>query len=342
MKVDYQIKDPLPLTVSCTLDRLTVLIGPSGSGKTTLLRALAGLIPAQGEPWGGLPPQRRPVGYLPQGASVFPHLKVWQNVTYALRRRRSERRKRASELLAEMGLEGLANHVGGTLSGGQARRVALARALVRSPELLLLDEPTVGLDPASRAQVLRLLFRMAPTSGPSMLVATHDYRLALRANRVLVLEAGKIVQAGSPEEIYLHPVTRGAAQALGLSNLLSVTIREKAENQGRLSAVVDADHGFVLRAPWPDWAHVGDRAFLLVHPEHVRLRSTGQPAAHEGIEAEVQSLSRDGGGWRVACQAGSLSLGVFQPRLPEESPPEPGTRVILDFAYTELHLVPAA
>ena len=336
MKIQYRIERPIRLEVSCALHPVTALVGASGVGKTTLLRALAGLISADGTPWAGLPPQRRPVAYLPQGAAVFPHLRVWQNVAYALPGSRSERYHRALELLEAVGLRSLAERSGRQLSGGQARRVALARSVARSPELLLLDEPTAGLDPHRRAQVLDLLFRITGENGPRMLAATHDPGLAMRSGRVLVLENGRIVQSAAPDAVYLRPATLGAAQALGLSNLLSVTILGREETPGHTWAFVDAGSGLCLRAPWPSWGNVGSQAVLLVHPENLSLKKGTDDCVTKGI---VERRSRDGGGWRVTCRVGPMSIGVFQYRNSDSAPPEPGDEVGLDINCAELHLL---
>ena len=150
--VEVRLDLPIALDARFEIRGFTALLGRSGAGKTTILKALAGLLPAAGFPWAGQAPEARPVGYLPQGASLFPHLTVLQNAAYALRG--AGRLAEARALLGELGIGALAGRAAAGLSGGEAQRVALARALARRPALLLLDEPTAALDPGTRDQVL--------------------------------------------------------------------------------------------------------------------------------------------------------------------------------------------
>ena len=137
LEVHYRLNRPVRLEARFRVRGFTVLLGQSGAGKTSLLKALAGLLPAEGTPFGGLPPERRPVGYLPQDLALFPHMTAWENVAFPLKGR--DRKARALALLERVGLLEHAHKRPGELSGGQRQRVALARALARKPELLLLD-----------------------------------------------------------------------------------------------------------------------------------------------------------------------------------------------------------
>ncbi len=237
MHVHYRLHQPLPLDARLQLDGFTVLHGVSGSGKTSLLRAIAGLLPGQGEPWGGWPVQHRPVGYLPQGCALFPHLRVWQNVAFALDGSRRQRRSRAMQLLDELGLAWLAERWPGQISGGQLQRVALARALARQPQLLLLDEPTSALDPVTRGDVIDELLIGIRRSGVPALVASHDLQLATVADSVALLADGRVIQQGSPAEVFRRPMNVAAAQLLGISNIHSATV------VGRHGALVELDCG---------------------------------------------------------------------------------------------------
>lgn len=217
--LDCRISAPIALSARFTIEGLTVLLGASGEGKSLLLRAIAGLVAATGTPYDELAPQARPVGYLPQGSLLFPHLSVWRNVAFALSRR-EDRRSRAIALLAQMGLADAVERDPRTLSGGEAQRVALARALARDPDLLLLDEPTSALDPATRGAVIGELIARLRRLGLPTLAATHDSDLAARADRVAVLEGRRIVQEGPPAEVFAAPATVGTARLLGFANLL--------------------------------------------------------------------------------------------------------------------------
>lgn len=217
MLIDYSLHAPITLHARFEVQGLTVLLGRSGAGKTSLLRALTGLIPASGTPWGGLTPQARSIGYLPQEAMLFPHLSVLENTAYALRG--PTRLAQARAFLAGLGLEGLAALKPAQLSGGQAKRVALARALARGVDLLLLDEPSAGLDVLTRDEMLTWLLSNTVARGIPVLAATHDHHIAARADRVALLADGRILQSGPAAAMFAAPVNRAAAALLGYDNI---------------------------------------------------------------------------------------------------------------------------
>ncbi|OIQ84954.1 Fe(3+) ions import ATP-binding protein FbpC 2 [mine drainage metagenome] len=224
MRVQLRIEQPCRLDVDFEVDGFTVLLGASGAGKSTVLKALAGLLPSDGQPWAGLPPQRRPVGYMPQGHALFPHLRAWQNVAYAFGGRLRARREQALELLDAVALGDRAQHFPEQLSGGQQQRVALARALARSPQLLLLDEPTSALDAHLREALAAELIARLRRLGIAALAATHDATLAAMADRVVLLDAGGIVQQGAAAEVLARPGGIAAAALLGRRNRFEATV----------------------------------------------------------------------------------------------------------------------
>ena len=210
------------------------VLGPNGAGKTTLLRALAGLLPLSGgtvrlgpllleDPSSGvrLPPERRRIGVVHQDYLLFPHLSAVDNVAYGLRvrgLRRGPARAAALSWLDRVGIASLASRRPGALSGGQAQRVALARALAMEPRLLLLDEPLAALDAGTRLSVRADLRRHLTSYGGPAVVVTHDLVEAMvLADRLVVLEDGRVVQSGPPAEVARRPRTAYVASLVGLN-----------------------------------------------------------------------------------------------------------------------------
>ncbi|MDE2334467.1 MAG: ABC transporter ATP-binding protein [Rhodospirillales bacterium] len=225
LAVDLRLARPVALTARFEVRGFTALLGATGAGKSTLLRALAGLLAAQGTPFSGLPAHRRPVGYLPQGAGLFPHLPVWRNVAFALDGSRRARRAAAVAALERVGLADLATRMPDALSGGQRQLVALLRAQARHPALLLLDEPTAGLDPLTAENVAADLIARLRAAGIPALAATHDATLAAMADHVALLHGGDVIQEGAPAAVFASPACREAASLLGWRNLFTARLR---------------------------------------------------------------------------------------------------------------------
>ncbi|WP_082583011.1 ABC transporter ATP-binding protein [Frateuria sp. Soil773] len=309
MRIDYRIEHPVALSASFEVEGFTVLLGASGEGKSLLLRAIAGLLPARGEPFGGLPPQQRAVGYLPQGHALFPHLNAWQNVAFALRG--ADRRRQAVAWLERVGLAALAERRPAQLSGGQQQRVALARALARRPQLLLLDEPTSALDPATRDDVLAELIAEVHAAGIPALAASHDPALAAVADRLVVMHGRRIVQAGAPWEVHARPANGAVARLLGHRNV----------HGGRLVGEPGAQRLF-----WPEGNVAlpvetglpGDTAVdWHIAPEAIELHEAGGAAAGDADGVVVAATEV-----RQAGAHGSyLGLRCGQARLWARSPP---------------------
>jgi iron(III) transport system ATP-binding protein len=208
---------------------LVALLGPSGCGKTTLLRLIAGYerpdageVALEGRPVTGagwVPPERRRVGMVFQDYALFPHLSVAANVGFGVTRR--ERRRRTAELLELVGLEGYEQRYPHELSGGQQQRIALARALAPRPAVVLLDEPWSNIDPLLRSSMRDELASIVRAAGVTVLLVTHEREEAFSiADRVAVMRAGRVVQAGSPEELYLAPADRWTAEFVGAGNFV--------------------------------------------------------------------------------------------------------------------------
>ncbi|CAN7363141.1 ABC transporter ATP-binding protein [Rhizobium sp. LjRoot254] len=246
------------------------LLGPSGCGKTTLLRMLAGFealdsgqILLSGKDISPLPPEKRPLNLMFQSYALFPHMTVRQNLNYGLEMERLPRkviRTRVDETLASTDLTALADRKPDQLSGGQKQRVALARALVKRPKVLLLDEPLGALDKKLRERMQLELKRLQHEAGITFIIVTHDQEEALvMADRMAILKDGKLLQAGTPEEIYEEPADRFVANFIGIMNFLD------GEIDGTHAFVVDGSrHPIAVR-------HGPRKATLAVRPEHVRI-----------------------------------------------------------------------
>lgn len=213
--------------------RVTVLVGPSGCGKTTLLRMIAGIErPSAGrilvdgrEAVGAdtfLPPERRRIGLMFQDYALFPHLTVLENVTFGLGEApRAARRAIAEEAIARVGLAHLADQRPGRLSGGEQQRLALARALAPSPRALLMDEPFSNLDRGLREEVRASTLAVLREAGVTTIVVTHDPEEALAiGDHLVLLDGGRVIQAGSAAQLYAQPVSLAAARALSDVNLV--------------------------------------------------------------------------------------------------------------------------
>ncbi|HEX7127955.1 MAG TPA: ABC transporter ATP-binding protein [Thermodesulfobacteriota bacterium] len=249
---------------------LVACIGPSGSGKTTLLRLIAGFLrPDEGRVLvagvdvTGLRPRERDLGIVFQSYALFPHMTVAENVAYPLALRKmppAERRKVALDALARMGLDQFADRRPATLSGGQQQRVALARALAFRPKALLLDEPLSALDAALRVTMRDEIRRIQKAQGIAALHITHDQEEALSiADRVAVLDAGRILQVAPPRELYDAPASRAVAAFVGHSNLWPARVTAEDAVQAAIGPIRTARHGFPA----------GREVFVLVRPERI-------------------------------------------------------------------------
>ncbi|MBN9488785.1 MAG: ABC transporter ATP-binding protein [Alphaproteobacteria bacterium] len=212
------------------------VLGPSGCGKTTLLRMIAGFetpdrgtISIDGEAMNDIPPHLRPTNMVFQNYAIFPHLNVFDNIAYGLRKQRlpkAELRARVEAMLATVRLEGLGGRGAGQLSGGQRQRVALARALVRRPKLLLLDEPLAALDKRLREAMQIELRALQRQVGITFLMVTHDQDEALSlADQVAVMSSGRILQIASPRELYERPNCREVPDFIGQNNFFHATVK---------------------------------------------------------------------------------------------------------------------
>jgi spermidine/putrescine transport system ATP-binding protein len=267
------------------------LLGPSGCGKTTLLRIIggfetpdAGRITIHGQRVDGLPPNRRPVNTVFQRYALFPHKNVFDNIAFPLVLRRmpvAQQREAVRRMLDLVRLPGIESRSPAQLSGGQSQRVALARALVGQPQVLLLDEPLAALDLKLRKAMQLELRRIQEELGTSFLYVTHDQEEALTmSDRVVLMNEGRIVQEGSPAEIYDRPATVFASGFIGEANLLRGTVAEVAGERARVR--VD-DCNLEVIAP-AQGIISGSPVIVSVRPERLRV---GRPGAANGVENRV-------------------------------------------------------
>jgi ABC-type Fe3+/spermidine/putrescine transport system ATPase subunit len=307
MRIDYSIDSPVRLEVDFEVEGFTILLGQSGEGKTTLLRAVAGLLPARGEPFGGLLPQQRAVGYLPQGYALFPHLRAWENVAFALPRG-PQRRAQALELLARVRLVDLAERYPAALSGGQQQRIALARALARKPQLLLLDEPSSALDAATRDEVMAELISEMHEFGLPALAVSHDPHLAALADRVAVMSGRRIVQQGTPAEVLSRPGSPAVARLLGHRNLF--TARVVGHENSSTTLLWEAANDTTLRLPRQPELTAGQFVQWMIAPTAVRLPSL-KPELYRPdnpVTGRAESRLNLGAYFQVALSCGTERL----------------------------------
>jgi len=256
------------------------LLGPSGCGKTTTLRMIGGFeeptegrILLQGSDVVGVPPNRRDVNMVFQSYALFPHMSVYDNVAFGLERKsvpKAETRRRVAQMLELVQLEGKSDRRPRELSGGQQQRVALARALVNRPRALLLDEPLAALDLKLRQAMQLELKRIQREVGITFVFVTHDQNEALTlSDRLVVMNAGRVEQLGSPREVYERPRTRFVAGFIGTSNLMTGRVRELDGS----TAVLESGTGESLIVPNATecGAGVGVSLDLTVRPEKIAM-----------------------------------------------------------------------
>lgn len=352
----------LDLSVGAPAGEVLTLFGPSGAGKTTALRALAGLVRpdwgyirigdrivyrsagyiGDGGAGGGLssssqppspssslaavwePPHRRGVGYVTQQNHLFPHLTVWDNIAYGLRRRRSAAaQQRVGELIAALHLDGLAGRRVSELSGGQQQRTALARALAPAPRLLLLDEPFASLDMELRRELaaeLRAMVRRLHT--PAILV-THSREEALAlADTVQVIDRGRTISIGPPLSVLEQPGQGRVAQLVGVENRLAMRVAARLPQDGTMvcrtagGGLDDSDNdgggspGHTLETPLADGLAVGDAVTVGIRASDIILASGPLPqsSARNTWPGVVSGVALRPPGYEVALDCGGLTL----------------------------------
>ena len=310
------------VSLSIRSGELVAVLGPSGCGKTTLLLSIAGLLPVRSgsitigdreisRAGRTVAPEKRGIGWVPQEASLFPHLSVGENIGFAVPRG-SGREARITELASLVGLGDLTGRAPNQLSGGQAQRVALARALAPRPDLLLLDEPFAALDTQLRTGLRREVAELLRAQGTTSLLVTHDQEEALTlADRVAVLHDGRLAQFGTPEEIYQHPASDWVASFVG-----DVVELPGQWRHGRVVCALGSVEASAVGFTPAD----GDAVRLMLRPEWIVPRPDLLAQAAAGADARVAAISYAGHDAMITADlvsGPSVQLRMAAVELPE-------------------------
>ncbi len=320
--------------------RLVTLLGPSGCGKTTILRMIAGLETATsghiylgGQEITHLPPNERKITMVFQSYALFPHMNVYENISYGLRVMRWPEEKiqaAVQEVVQMVGLEGLTQRESNELSGGQQQRVAVARALVLKPKVLLFDEPLSNLDAKLRKHMRGEIRNLQKDLGITSVYVTHDQSEALAiSDDVVVMENAVISQKGAPKELYTRPANPFVADFIGEANLLEVEVLGIESEFARVRLdTVDVSVPY-FRPP-----QTGTRAKLVIRPEDIRISTEEIPGLKGVVKfAQYQGASND---YEIETAAGDLSINDYEAKgiLLER-----GTDVFLTFRADHLFLI---
>ncbi|RUR34949.1 ABC transporter ATP-binding protein [Vreelandella andesensis] len=318
------------------------LLGPSGCGKTTLLRIAAGLevvqegsvsldglsIAAPGKRH--VPPEKRNVGLAFQDSALFPHLSVLENVTFGLKSLPSnQRRERALELLAQLGMADYAESYPHMLSGGQQQRVALARALAPTPKLMLLDEPFSSLDARLRDRIRDDTLHVLKKLGSATLLVTHDPEEAMfMADRIALMRDGKIVQTGTPRELYCAPADPFVVTFFGEVNELSGVVKE----------------GFVATPVGPvdaSWLPEGSNAQVMIRPEALRIKERDLPVEPHNHSHVVMAKLLGRSSLIHLCAHGDEGQEAhLHARVPGVFLPQEGQPIDIDLDHSQVFIFP--
>ncbi len=330
---------------------LLTLLGPSGCGKSTTLNLIAGFLDAdrgevhiKGNNVTKVPPYKRDLGMVFQTYSLFPHMTVYENLSFGLKLRKvgkAEQKKKISKALELVKMSGLENRYPRELSGGQRQRVAISRALVVEPELLLLDEPLSNLDAKLRHELRAEIKRLQKEIGVTTIFVTHDQEEALSmSDRVVVMNAGKIEQISTPTEIYNHPKTEFVFQFIGKSNCF----------EGNVSAV---DKRKVSVKIGPDITHVdannimgndsdlktGDEVKLYIRPEKLQIVSLDEKSTSplDFHRAKISQINYLGTSWEINVLLQGKSIQVLTTAY--DSSWQNGSEVLIGWSPSEVMLV---
>lgn len=337
------------VTIEIAEGQLVTLLGPSGCGKTTTLRMIAGFefptsgqIVLDGETINDQPPNVRDMAMVFQSYAIFPHLNVYDNITYGLKIKglsRAEVRRQAARVMEIVELTGLEQRAPNQLSGGQQQRVALARALVMEPKVLLFDEPLSNLDAKLRIQMRSEIRRIQQELGITSIYVTHDQEEAMvLSDQIVILNKGRMEQMGSAVAIYRRPVNHFVADFIGRANFIPVTVLGAAQNGG--TAVQLLERTLNVPAVAPDLSPSAQtKATLLVRPETIRVY--GEPPATGHLFAgTVERLAYLGAQAEYDVRLGEHLVTAIRHDPRAEDLHEVGSTVYVGLAHENLYLLP--
>jgi len=342
---------PHDISFSVAEGDILCLLGPSGCGKTTLLRIIAGLetpdsgeVLFEGRDIRDVPVHQRNFGLMFQDQALFPHKNVFENIAFGLRMQRlpeEEIRERVAEVLDLVGMVGFEERDVNELSGGEQQRVALARSLAPRPRLLMLDEPLGSLDRTLRERLMNELRTILKSVGVTAIYVTHDQQEAFAvADWVVIMDRGRKVQEGKPEEVYQRPATEFVARFLGLTNLLRGTV--VSLDKGRVE--IETEIGRLEIGNWKleigDW-RLGVEATVLIRPEAaILLNRECPPGADNVIEGTLVERSFRGDHYRLLVRhAGGLEM-AFTVEAMAADLPQPGESIRLALRKEAMTLLP--
>lgn len=327
------------------------LLGPSGCGKTTTLRLVAGFempdsgrVEIRGQDMKGRRPYERNVGLLFQDYALFPHMTVEQNIAYGLRRRGARRAaipSRVAEMLKLVSLTGMGGRQPGQLSGGQQQRVALARALATSPEVVLLDEPLSALDAKLRHELRTQLKEILTSVGATTIVVTHDQEEAMSLGKhIVVMNDGKIVQQGSPADIYSSPASKFVAEFIGKSNWLVGRLGAEIGPDLREYVTTDGTR-LIVQAPA---VQLATSYQVCIRPERIQVLGEDQNRMSNGstnvIRGTIEDVAYLGADLHIEVDIGHNRQIAVLDKNRGQYLGRAGQQVTLQFAATDCILIP--
>lgn len=310
--------------LSINAGELFSFLGPSGCGKTTLLRMIAGFeTPLSGKIFIGeqdivdLPPYKRPVNTIFQNYSLFPHMTVWDNVAFGLKIRKTplpEIKERVSEMLNLVKMRDQSAKYPDQISGGQKQRVAIARALINKPKVLLLDEPLAALDLKLRQHMLIELMNIHDAVGITFIYVTHDQGEAMSiSDRVAVMDKGKIVQAGPPDDIYERPSSIFSAYFIGETNLITGQVIGIEDEYVQLKCPMGDGEFFEIDSTFHFRPNIGHNITVSLRPEKIAI-SRAKPKVQDDInllEGKIEDILYLGSHTQYIVSVGKLKFRVF-------------------------------